>query len=324
MTLRAVLVAFMLGATVSSRDIPPKVRDFYDGVKAQGECKDVLASGFYAKESLGPRKCLLPRLTFSVLTRAIHPDWDYCGDHRSDFGVIYHQGKNGQLLDMDVDCDGVQGGPADDGRCKSSTDTQTQSSFQDTLRSYDRGIKDLNANVHPYVVFGNQGKKKGYATFDPAEYGVRPLSLMAVVCNNRLLYGFWGDENGDDDKVALVGEAAISLATACFGKDAIDGDHGYDGTDVLYIAFTGDDAVLGANGAQWNATSYDEFESSIQGLGDRLVQRLGGNSSTPTNKTASGSPTVEAAATSTDSSATTIRGGRVLLFVGLGLITAIC
>lgn len=176
---------------------------------------------------------------------------------------------------MDVDCDGLQGGPADDGRCKKSTDTQTQSSFQDTLQSYNRGIKDLNANVMPYVVFGNNGKKKGYATFDPEQYGVKPLSVIGVVCNNQLLYGIWGDENGDDDKVALVGEASISLATACFGKANIDGGHGYDGFDVLYIAFLGDEAVPGANGAAWNATSYTEFAASIQGLGDRLVQRLG-------------------------------------------------
>ncbi|KAJ2968152.1 hypothetical protein NQ176_g9317 [Zarea fungicola] len=134
------LVSFLLAGSASCREIPDNIRAFYNSVKSQGQCNDVLASGFYAKESTGP-------------------DWDYCGDHLKDFNVLYHQGKNGKLLDMDVDCDGLQGGPADDGRCKKSTDTQTQSSFQDTLQSYNRGIKDLNANVMPYVVFGNKGKK---------------------------------------------------------------------------------------------------------------------------------------------------------------------
>ena len=38
--------------------------------------------------------------------------------------------------------------------------------------------------MHPYVVFGSEG---GYEpTFDPREYGVRQLSVMAV-CGERLV-----------------------------------------------------------------------------------------------------------------------------------------
>jgi hypothetical protein len=88
---------------------------------------------------------------------------------------------------MDIDCDGAQGGPADDGRCTSSQDTQSITSFADTVASYRKGIKDLNANVHPYVVFGNSGSRKGYTNFSPRQYGVEPLSVMAVVCNNKLV-----------------------------------------------------------------------------------------------------------------------------------------
>jgi len=88
---------------------------------------------------------------------------------------------------MDIDCDGVQGGPADDGRCKSSSDTQSQTSFQWDVDNYDVGQKDLDANVHPYVVFGNEGTKKDWPTFDLREHGIEPLSIMAVVCNNRLV-----------------------------------------------------------------------------------------------------------------------------------------
>lgn len=73
----------------------------------------------------------------------------------------------------------------------------------------------------------------------------------------------------------MVGEASISLATACFGKK-INGNSGHDEDDVLYIAFTGQDAVPGAHGAAWSAKSYDEFEKSITALGDKLVARIGG------------------------------------------------
>lgn len=73
----------------------------------------------------------------------------------------------------------------------------------------------------------------------------------------------------------MVGEASISLATACYGK-GINGNSGHDDNDVLYIAFPGKDAVPGAKGAKWNAQNYNDFENSIAGLGDRLIQRIGG------------------------------------------------
>jgi len=88
---------------------------------------------------------------------------------------------------MDIDCDGVQGSPADDGRCGNSGDTQSITSFADTVRDYGVGIDDLDANAHPYVVFGNAGEKAGYTTFDPKEYGIEPLSVIAVVCGDKLV-----------------------------------------------------------------------------------------------------------------------------------------
>lgn len=88
---------------------------------------------------------------------------------------------------MDVDCDGVQGSAADDGRCGNSGDTQSVTSFADTVRGYGKGVKDLDANVHPYVVFGNVGSHAGYTNFNPRSYGVEPLSVMAVVCGDKLV-----------------------------------------------------------------------------------------------------------------------------------------
>ena len=94
------------------------------------------------------------------------------------------------------------------------------------------------------------------------------------------IYGVWGDENGDDGPHPMVGEASISLATACYGT-GITGDNGHDQDDVLYIAFPGSDAVPGASGANWGAANYAAFESSITTLGDRLIARVGGGSTTP-------------------------------------------
>lgn len=113
--------------------------------------------------------------------------FSYCGDRLSSDGIIYIKGPGSALANMDIDCDGAQGGFADDGRCSSSRDTQSVTSFQWILQGYGKGVRDLDANVHPYVVFGNVGSKKGWRTFDPQEYGVLPLSVMAVVCGDKLV-----------------------------------------------------------------------------------------------------------------------------------------
>lgn len=108
--------------------------------------------------------------------------FSYCGDFLDEYGVLYTPGKGGALANMDIDCDG---GVADDGRCGNSADTQGVTAFQSTVVEYNSGIDDLSAFVHPYVVFGNQGDK--YVSFDPTEYGVEPLSVMAIVCNNKVV-----------------------------------------------------------------------------------------------------------------------------------------
>ncbi len=147
--------------------------------------------------------------------------WAYCQDERT--GVIYIHGNGDKIANMDVDCvcipsqrllklhklmqvqDGEQH-PDPDGRCKSSTDTQSITAFQDLVAKYskadDREVHDLNANFIPYVVFGNQGSKEGmwkasashsqltftgYANFHPQSHGIKPLSVMAVVCGDKLV-----------------------------------------------------------------------------------------------------------------------------------------
>ena len=112
----------------------------------------------------------------------------YCQDNST--GVLYLHGEGNNFANMDVDCDGLQGGPVD-GRCGLSTDTQSETAFKSTVQQYSKlagnYVKDLNANFIPYVVFGNYGNKKGYNTFHPTKYGVKPLSVMAVVCGDQLV-----------------------------------------------------------------------------------------------------------------------------------------
>ncbi|KAK3367698.1 family 75 glycoside hydrolase [Podospora didyma] len=253
------LLSYLAFLGVSARDVPANVQSFYAALKSGGACSNPLETGFFSSEG-GPN-------TYS-----------YCGDHLADYGIVYLKGAGSAFVNMDIDCDGAQGGPADDGRCKNSDDTQSTTSFKDTVAGYGKGISDVNANVHPYVVFGNAGSKPGWKTFSPQQYGIEPLSVMAVVCGNQLIYGVWADENGDDDPNPMVGEASISLATACYGTD-ISGDSGHDEDDVLYIAFTGANAVPGASGADWAAGNYAAFESSIETLGNSLISRIGGGGS---------------------------------------------
>lgn len=110
---------------------------------------------------------------------------------------------------MDIDCDGIQNGPADDGRCSSglSPDYQDTTAFQHTIEQYDVGISDLNTYVHPYVVLGNDAPReqkrlltgkmstarnaesKGWKTSHPQSYGVELFNIVAVLC---------GDGEADD------------------------------------------------------------------------------------------------------------------------------
>lgn len=91
---------------------------------------------------------------------------------------------------MDIDCDGDQSDPGD-GRCGSSSDTQSTTAFKDLVQKYSnqagKPISDLNANFAPYVVFGNYGTREGYTNFHPEDHGLQPLSVMAVVCDGKLV-----------------------------------------------------------------------------------------------------------------------------------------
>ena len=183
---RAAAISGLLLGNSYAATIPTNVQNFYNSLVSKGSCSNKLKTGLTAVDG-GPDS----RFTLSVSTTSaqllMNLAFSYCGDHLSDYNVMYIQGTGGALVDMDVDCDGQQGGLGDDGRCGSSQDTQSITAFQDTVAGYKKGINDLNAFVHPYVVFGNYGSRSGFVTFDPQQYGVEPLSVMAVVCNNQLV-----------------------------------------------------------------------------------------------------------------------------------------
>ncbi|KAI9786335.1 MAG: hypothetical protein M1835_003086 [Candelina submexicana] len=170
----------------------------------------------------------------------------YCGDAAGTI-YLYGNGAGGKYADMDIYCDGANNKA---GHCKE-------------LR-----VKDLDANIHPYVVFGNEGASP---KFDPNHSsGMKPLSVMAIVCGGQMHYGIWGDTNGGTS----TGEASIALADLCFPDEGLNADKGHDPHDVLYIGFTDSSAAPGKSGAKWTATNAADFEASIKSLGDRLVAKL--------------------------------------------------
>lgn len=76
---------------------------------------------------------------------------------------------------MDVDCDGANNSR---GKCANDPTGQSITAFQDEVSTF--GIKDLDANLHSYVILGTKG-------FDPRDVGVESLGVVAVVCNNQLV-----------------------------------------------------------------------------------------------------------------------------------------
>jgi hypothetical protein len=158
---------------------------------------------------------------------------------------------------------------ADDRRCSSSTDTQDETEFKDQVSQY--GISDLDRYNHPYVVFGNEGSNH----FGPTAHGIKPLSVMAVVCGVKPVCHAFSHNKGQEPSrlprslirstasgttpTTMMGISSsarhlLSLATACYGN-SVNGNIGHNDTDVLYIAFTRDDAVPG-NSPDWEAGSY--------------------------------------------------------------------
>ncbi|KAF4542709.1 uncharacterized protein LTHEOB_7439 [Lasiodiplodia theobromae] len=236
-TLTAAAAVFSI---TSAYDIPDNLQRIYDAHKS-GTCTNKLLGGF------------APGVDSSDSSFA------YCADISANTIYLHSDANGGQYADMDVDCDGANLGAGD---CANDPTGQSQTAFQ-WIVADKYGIDDLDANVHSYVVFGNDDP-----AFDPQQHGMEPLSVMAVVCGGQLHYGVWGDTNGAN----TVGETSLALAQLCFPDEGLNGDNGHGDYDVLYIGFTGTGTV--PDDAKWSTSSREEFEDSIRGLGDSLVADL--------------------------------------------------
>ncbi|KAH8917627.1 glycoside hydrolase family 75 protein, partial [Atractiella rhizophila] len=168
----------------------------------------------------------------------------------------------GNMASRDIDCDATN---HRSGRCSNDGSGQSQTAFKGTVQGYNKGISDLDATIHPYVVLGNSGSSPSW---DPTSIGIRPLSVVALDCFRT--FGPLGDTNGG----TVTGEASLALADLCCPSCGFTGNNGWGDHDILFIAFPGAQAVPGANGANWATTNKQTFEDSIKALGDSLIASL--------------------------------------------------
>ncbi|KAF3290739.1 hypothetical protein TWF970_000005 [Orbilia oligospora] len=255
MVVKTAALATLLAVTASAWTVPSNLQTFYNNVK-NGGCKSYAGGKSNLNDGQG------------------HSGFGFCTDTAN---VVYLTGKN-SLGDMDIDCDGAS-------NCGGlSGDWQAGTSFDDILVSKKYGVKTLDASIHQFSVLGTCNLN--------LEGLISPLALVAVVCNNQLFYSVWGDTNGCDDN-NFTGEASISLAQLCFPNEGLNGNKGHTAHDVLYLAFTGSDAVVGPSNANWKTKSASDFQNSLKTFGDSILTKKFGSTVPPTNPGNPGSGTCE-------------------------------
>ncbi|KAF7303644.1 Endo-chitosanase [Mycena indigotica] len=114
------------------------------------------------------------------------------------------------IADMDVDCDGPKA------NCKGNRDGQSETSFG-----------ALDATKVPYFVLPERFTKD-YKSL------LMHNALGAIICNGKMFYGIYGDQDADSPQV--IGEASILIAQTCFGN-TVDGNNAHSQADVAYIVF---------------------------------------------------------------------------------------
>lgn len=241
-------LAALLAGVAACREIPSNLQSFYDSHK-DTSCADPISIQYSSGQG--------------------DADSVYCKDDAS--GAVFLKDSSNGYADVDIDCDGTGMGTGD---CGNDPSGQSMTAFQDLVQQYSNGaISDLNTHIHNFVVLGNDNSAEegdGGQSFDPTgDADIQPLSVVAVVCGGKLVYGVWGDVNGGK----LTGEASISLAKQCFPDEDITGDSGHGDHDVLYLAFPGEEAV--AKDVNWGASDAAEFEESLAAIGDELVKKVG-------------------------------------------------
>lgn len=152
------------------------------------------------------------------------------GDYATDSGGTQNIpicGLTGAVFwkaDLDVDCDG---------KTSTQCNTSTDPSFQNQTSATDSHGDPLDAATLPYVVVPLASTR-----FDYTAAGLEFGTVIAVIYNNNVEYGVFGDEGPS----SIIGEASYRMAQLL----AIDPDPSTGGADsgIAYIAFTGSSAVV--------------------------------------------------------------------------------
>ncbi|KKK15912.1 hypothetical protein P175DRAFT_0498400 [Aspergillus ochraceoroseus IBT 24754] len=149
------------------------------------------------------------------------------------------------VADMDVDCDGLEYG------CEGNPDGQPLTNWG-----------ALDAYQVPFIVIPDK--------FLVANPDLLPgNNVAAIICNNKIFYAILGDSNHNDPQV--TGEASWLLARTCFPDEKLNGNKGHTTSDVTYIVFTGQNAVLPDTAL--NANYITDF-GKLREMGDTLVSGL--------------------------------------------------
>lgn len=152
------------------------------------------------------------------------------GDYATDSGgtaTVSICGLSGAVFwkaDMDVDCDGKMST-----QCNLTADP----AYQNQTSATDSHGDPLDAATLPFVVVPLPSSR-----FDYAAAGLALGTVVAVIYNDKVEYGVFGDEGPS----SIIGEASYAMASSL----GIDPDPSTGGTDsgVAYIAFTGSGAVV--------------------------------------------------------------------------------
>ncbi|KAK6850921.1 fungal chitosanase [Apiospora arundinis] len=265
--LRAAVTAATLVFLCATEDVPLRVKELQDRLRGGSECNKTLASG--------------------LRTSLDSPNtWYYCGDYVKTAGsFLYAAGSTtasstNQSSSLTIDCNGIRGGPEDTGLCNRLYHGPTKSTaFQSRMKASRFPVKDLNPYFHPYVALGDfhDGQRvyddDDFVDFDPQDQIVQPLSLVGVVCNNKLVFGLWADTNNDTVRQPLVGQFSVAMAKMCYGEHAVETQQPLDTSDLIFLAFTGTQATPGYYGADWDAETPEEFEKGLALLGNKLIRK---------------------------------------------------
>jgi hypothetical protein len=180
MRVSSLLSLALTAAAAAAYDIPANLQTFYDGVK-NGGCKSFLKGDSNLQDGQGNK------------------GFGFCNDLP---GAVYLSGP-GELGDMDIDCDGTA-------ECGGDGDHQSQTAFDSELQEGGYGLKSLAADKQPYVVLGTNDVPVDTLSGGP----VSPLSVVAVVCNNQLHYGIFGEARHLEYEELLINvRKAIPMAT---------------------------------------------------------------------------------------------------------------